>query len=277
MRLSIIIPLYNKETFIANTLESVLSSCFDDFEVLVVNDGSTDRSQYIVEQIKDSRLRLINKPNEGVSATRNRGINEAKGDYICLIDADDILLSGAIEEFSRMVNDSGKCSVLIASYVEKNNEGKIVKSCVCKDGIITDAMYALWHKDIYPRMGNVFIKRTFIQEVGMMRTDLTLYEDKEWILRLLRNSSVYGSSKVLLEYRRCAGGLSFNMPSIKNDFAGIVRLGDVKNKYERLIVGDFLMRRLIRRMLAKDVLGVLDILKLNWKYLHIMIWAFISK
>ena len=73
----IIIPLYNKELSIKNTIQSVLSQTCQDFEIVVINDGSTDKGVKIVESVKDNRIRLIQQENQGVSAARNRGIKEA--------------------------------------------------------------------------------------------------------------------------------------------------------------------------------------------------------
>jgi len=75
---SVVIPLYNKELSIGNTIQSVLNQTCQDYEIIIVNDGSTDNSLHVVEQINDSRIRIINKPNGGVSSARNRGIKEAK-------------------------------------------------------------------------------------------------------------------------------------------------------------------------------------------------------
>jgi hypothetical protein len=86
---SVVIPLYNKGNYIARTLDSVLKQSFSDFEVIVVNNGSTDGSEEIVKSFSDPRLRLISQQNAGVSAARNRGIMEAKSDFVAFLDADD--------------------------------------------------------------------------------------------------------------------------------------------------------------------------------------------
>ena len=96
MLISIVIPLYNKEKFIKNTINSVLRQSYKDFELVIVDDGSTDDSVNIVKSISDSRIRIISKQNEGVSKTRNRGIIEAKGEYIFFLDADDYLVPEAL-------------------------------------------------------------------------------------------------------------------------------------------------------------------------------------
>lgn len=88
--ISVVIPLYNKEKQIAKTLQTVLDQTCQDFEIVIVNDGSTDGSVGEIKKITDSRIRLINQKNGGVSAARNRGIEEAKGEHIAFLDADDM-------------------------------------------------------------------------------------------------------------------------------------------------------------------------------------------
>ena len=88
--ISVVIPLYNKEKQIAKTLQTVLNQTYQDFEIVIVNDGSTDGSVDEVKKFLNPRIRLINQKNGGVSAARNRGIEEAKGEYIAFLDADDV-------------------------------------------------------------------------------------------------------------------------------------------------------------------------------------------
>jgi glycosyltransferase involved in cell wall biosynthesis len=86
---SVVIPLFNKENYILKTLDSVLKQDYIDFEIIVINDGSSDNSLEKVKSVKDPRLKVISQKNQGVSQARNKGISEAKGDYIALLDADD--------------------------------------------------------------------------------------------------------------------------------------------------------------------------------------------
>lgn len=94
---SIIIPAYNASRYIEFALKSVFQQTFQDFEVIVVDDGSKDDTYHVLSQINDSRLRIIRQENRGVSAARNRGINEAHGKYIALLDADDAWVKDHLE------------------------------------------------------------------------------------------------------------------------------------------------------------------------------------
>ncbi len=87
--ISVVIPLYNKEKWVKRCVESVLDQTYSHMEILIVNDGSTDNSLQVVETIEDNRIKIINKPNGGVSSARNLGIEHAKGEYIAFLDADD--------------------------------------------------------------------------------------------------------------------------------------------------------------------------------------------
>ena len=95
---SIIIPLYNKEKFIENTIQSALNQTFLDFELIVVNDGSTDGSLELVKAFKDQRIKIYSIRNDGVSKARNFGIQKASTNLIVLLDADDLWKSNHLEE-----------------------------------------------------------------------------------------------------------------------------------------------------------------------------------
>lgn len=101
--ISVVIPLYNKEASIAQSLKSVLSQEYDDYEVVIVDDGSTDGSVGVVEAMNDPHIRLIKQENGGPSKARNTGVKNAKGEWIYFIDADDELLPGALEFFAQNI------------------------------------------------------------------------------------------------------------------------------------------------------------------------------
>lgn len=120
---SVIIPVYNAETVLADTIESVLGQTYKDFELLLVDDGSTDRSPNICDEyaVKDSRVVALRKPNGGVSSARNYGLDHARGEFISFVDNDDCLYPEFLET---MVGSIGSFDYLLASYVEGGVEEK---------------------------------------------------------------------------------------------------------------------------------------------------------
>ena len=114
--ISVIIPLYNKEKQIANAIDSVLKQSYQDFEIVVVNDGSTDKSVDEVRNIKDNRIRLYEQSNAGVSAARNHGISEAKGEFVAFLDADDEWLPTYLAAQFRLTQQYPECSVYAVNY-----------------------------------------------------------------------------------------------------------------------------------------------------------------
>ena len=113
---SVIIPLYNKASFIKNTIESVLCQTFEDYEIIVVNDSSTDGSLDIVQKINDQRIRVYTKPNEGVSAARNFGISKATHKIIAFLDADDVWEKDYLLSISLLVKKYPYAGIYATAY-----------------------------------------------------------------------------------------------------------------------------------------------------------------
>lgn len=165
---SVVIPLYNKAPFIAQTLQSVLSQTYSDFEVIIVNDGSTDGSEAAVQQFEDSRIQYYLRENKGVSAARNFGITMAKADHIAFIDADDywypdflqtmhrnILRFPQHRVFSCAIEIETAKNVIPAEYsIEREHPVMVVdffKSSIREAVIWTSA--AVFHKSVFDSTG----------------------------------------------------------------------------------------------------------------------------
>ena len=128
--ISIVIPLYNKEKQIANTLQTVFNQTFQDFEIVITDDGSTDNGVEEVKKINDSRIRLIYQENQGVSAARNRGIAEAKCDYIAFLDADDEWKPEYLQTQYELIQKQAECNVFVCNYELKNEKGKVTPTII---------------------------------------------------------------------------------------------------------------------------------------------------
>lgn len=119
---SIVIPLYNKANFIAETLQSVLQQTIEDFEIIIVNDASTDDSVNRANRIIDNRITVLHhKKNKGLSATRNTGIAYANADWICLLDADDIWENNYLATLSLLIQQFPEASIIGTDYQEKHS------------------------------------------------------------------------------------------------------------------------------------------------------------
>lgn len=133
--ISVVIPLYNKQNAIVATLQSVLAQTYQNFEIVVVDDGSTDNSAQVVEELFEKypslqggdRGRLIRKPNGGVCSARNRGIQEAKYDYIALLDGDDLWDEHYLEEQVKLIQDFPEAKMWGINFAEMSN-GKLVRT-----------------------------------------------------------------------------------------------------------------------------------------------------
>jgi glycosyltransferase involved in cell wall biosynthesis len=128
--ISVVIPLYNKEGQIEKTLRTVLLQTYQNFEIVVVDDGSTDRSVEIVTTMGDKRIRLIHQQNAGVSAARNRGIAEAKGEFVALLDADDEWKRDYLATQMRLVERYPQCDVFATNYEFRNEYGDVVPTII---------------------------------------------------------------------------------------------------------------------------------------------------
>lgn len=122
--ISVIIPLFNKENLISRTLHTVLNQTFQRFEIIIVNDGSTDKSIAEVNKIKDERIRIINQVNSGVSAARNRGIQEAKYELIAFLDADDEWKEDYLQTQYELYLKYPECSVFSTTYLFQKTNGR---------------------------------------------------------------------------------------------------------------------------------------------------------
>ena len=114
--ISVVIPLYNKEHQISETLRSVLEQTFQDFEVVIVDDGSTDKSAEEALKIRDPRIRLVRQENAGVSAARNRGVEEARFDLVAFLDADDLWKPEYLQTQYDLSRKYPQCDVFACNY-----------------------------------------------------------------------------------------------------------------------------------------------------------------
>ena len=122
MKFSVIIPVYNKSESIGEALDSILNQTFKDFEIIVVNDGSTDDFDSAISNYQT--VKVINQQNGGVSVARNTGINQATGDYVCFLDADDLWLPNHLQTLNQLIEEYPQGKFFITSHQVTYPNGK---------------------------------------------------------------------------------------------------------------------------------------------------------
>ena len=196
--ISIIVPIFKAEKFLAECLRSIQIQDYPDFEVLCVNDGSPDNSSTIVQKIagEDSRFILINQPNGGVSKARNTALSKAKGDYVCFVDSDDIVATNFLSTLLMLSSDD---SFAVCGYTRNKEDlgkdGSKVLSYTAKDYVRHIFDETIEH----PNICMMLFKNSIIQKqhldftIGCVRN-----EDTEFYIRYLMYEN-----KVAFSDRKC--------------------------------------------------------------------------
>jgi len=202
---SIVVPLYNKEKWVRRALESVRAQTHSDFELIVVNDGSTDGSERVVAEYAqgDPRIHLINQPNSGASAARNSGIHRAKADWIAFLDADDEWEPEFLAEVARvMVSLPDDVSIIATNYEEKGKP--VVHEGLPESGILDNyfgACLATGRNLVWTSA--CVVRARALREIGGFK--FGMYggmEDVDCWTRLALRGRVFFLSRTLAAYHR---------------------------------------------------------------------------
>lgn len=236
--ISIVIPLYNKEASIAQSLKSVLSQEYDDFEVVIVDDGSTDESVGVVEAINDSRIRLIKQENGGPSKARNTGVKNAKGEWILFLDADDELEPGALEYFAKNINKHFDTSFIFAPFYSSRCGSKTL-AFKYQEGTVENPYKEHFFGRILPRTGAFVCKRNLCMEEPFDE-HIRRFEDLEWLYRIYKRIRIYKLSTPVLTTNIEFSAASRARKDIKEDFLGHI---DFKGKsfWEKMALFSFFL------------------------------------
>ena len=204
---SVIVPLYNKEQYIKKTVSCVLAQTIADFELIIVDDGSTDNGPQYVSEIQDGRIRMLSQGNAGVSAARNHGIREANGKYICFLDADDTWNVDFLQTVKELFEEFPEAGMVCPSYqVAYGNKvvHPVWKSVdLEKDGYVEDfyemATASFW----ICNSSCAAVKREAIQKMERWFPEgETVYEDFDFWIRLGSLCKVAHSNKICATYQR---------------------------------------------------------------------------
>ncbi|MEL4263839.1 glycosyltransferase family A protein [Shewanella xiamenensis] len=203
-KFSVVIPLYNKEDQILSSVQSVLQQTFVDFEVLVVNDGSTDCSIQKLGCITDARVTIIHKSNGGVSSARNVGIQNSNGKFIAFLDADDQYEPDFLLNVSKLFNRFPQADAVTTAYLKCR--GNKIKSCyipgeIPKDGGVIKDFFKLWALDSFFCASSIVVNKDyFYQKNKWFPEGESMGEDQEMWFHIARHGTLVYYPKCLSKY-----------------------------------------------------------------------------
>lgn len=215
-KISIVIPAYNAELTIKETIESVQKQTLSDFELIVINDGSTDRTLEILQSIEDHRLKIFSYLNGGLSVARNRGISQVTGEFIAFLDADDFWKSDKLERQLAALEQHPDAGVAYSWTYFMNEREKclFLGSRLFYEGNV----YAdLLLKNFLANGSNPLIRRQAIESVGEFDSTLSHFADWEYWLRLARNWPFVVVPDYQIFYRQSSSTMSSKVEGIKEE------------------------------------------------------------
>ena len=262
MLVSVIIPAYNTDQYLAQTLDSVLAQTYSHFEVMIVDDGSTDRTLETAQEYaaKDDRIRVISQPNQGVSLTRNHGIRETTGELVAFLDSDDrwhpTKLSAHVDHFQSFRQDAKSTEMeslgmSFAKVMFITSDGR------CTQQYSNSKLTNIGPEDFYIENlaitpSNVVIRRSLLDQVGHFVSQPEGLEDQEIFVRIACSGAIIeGLDQVLTEYRIVESSVSSNLCRMEKNWQLLNRCIEiyapnlVERHYDRAYA--YFLRYLARR------------------------------
>lgn len=209
-KVSVIIPTYNYAKYLPETIDSVLRQTYQDLEIIVIDDGSTDNTKEIIQRyIRSSdKIKYILQENKGPAAARNRGIKEAKGEYIAFLDSDDIWVTEKLDIQASYLEQNKDIFFLYAKADVLNEHGK-------KIGIKPESNQHHEFKKLIFEWGyfptaTVMIRKECFDKVGFFSEDLRIMEDIHLWIRISRHYKMHGMDQILGIYHRHSNNVTLN-------------------------------------------------------------------
>lgn len=204
---SVIVPLYNKEREVESTLRSVLAQTYQPLEIVVVDDGSTDRSAEIVESLGSPLIRLIRQSNAGECAARNRAMSEARGEWFALLDADDEWKPEFLEEVAAMIEEWPDCGIYSTAFDIVSPTGRVRGNCPTERGVVDN----FWRESMtrYVTIPSATVlSRKAVEQLGGFPEGMKMGGDQWMWIKLASHYGVCFSPRALCDYSMVASNRS---------------------------------------------------------------------
>lgn len=225
MRFSIIIPLYQQEGYMRACVESVLSQSFSDFQVILVDDGSTDATPQICDEYaaSDSRVIAVHKENGGLSDARNSGAEHAKGEYLIFLDGDDMLAEDALLNVDALISANDSPDAVVCRLCQFTDEKTVTRdiddTSILPDYFSGDLLVELITQKgffINPSVCRFSVKRSFYSKAGLAFKKGLLHEDELFSPLLICAAETFCTNRSMFYLYRSHTGTITTAPSLKN-------------------------------------------------------------
>jgi glycosyltransferase involved in cell wall biosynthesis len=207
---TVVIPCYNQAHFLGEAIESVLSQTYPHHEIVVVDDGSTDDTSEVASRYPS--VRLIRQENRGLSAARNAGLAQSRGEHVVFLDSDDRLLPEALEVGVRELEAHPRCAFVFGRWNNIAMDGS-ARPTPHRPHVERDHYLTLLHS-CHIRMHAVVYRKSIFETVGGFDTSLSASEDYDMYLRIARDHPVHYHGEVVAEYRRRHGANMTGNPAL---------------------------------------------------------------
>lgn len=240
---SIIIPVHNAEKYIAETLSSALAQTWSNKEIIIVNDGSIDNSIIIAAKFSDPRIKIFNQANKGASAARNKGLSEAKGDYIQFLDADDVLSPNKIEEQVKLLQGKPLAISNCATVYFNDQTNPFMQQPVhrwYRNGSVNNVEFLikLYGGPLIGPYGGMITNHAWlcpkevINMAGKWNEELTVDDDGEFFCRVvLASREIVYSDTAACYYRKYTKGTSLSSTDNYDAAKSMLKAADLKADY----------------------------------------------
>ena len=255
MFFSVIIPIYNVEKYLNECIDSILCQTYTDFELILVDDGSTDTSGKICDEYakRDQRIKVIHKENGGLSSARNTGFDNSFGEYVVYIDSDDFVTSLTFLNEVKAVIDEKKSDIVLYKFSKFYDETKKLDECRFSfdfaNGLIgsDELLYEMVKRDAYYGMAWIkTFKRSLAERNNVLFEENLLGEDMDWYFALVLCAETYSViDKSYIAYRQRSGSITTSQ-KLKNltDFVYIlekwsekIKNADISEKKRMALMG----------------------------------------
>ena len=271
MYFSVIIPLFNKADHIVDTLKSVLEQTHREFEVLVIDDGSTDNGYQLVKQVQNERVRVFEKPNGGASSARNHGMQLARGDYFAFLDADDFWLEDHLETLARLIRQFGSVAKVFATSIEKSGDKTVSLEphrSVRAPELISDYFARNSKTTSLVSSSSFAIEKHVYLQGFTYDTRISYGEDVEYWCRIFKHFQLAKSHKVTSIYNQNASNRS-NSQTVP--LSRRFHQFDFQNASpsERQYYGKLIALLLLDYSMRPSPANVVKTILFHWRHLHL--------